>query len=140
MTLITDLTRQRGRPFQKGISGNPNGRPIGSRNKATLRLEALLDATGEALFLKLIDRALEGDMAAMRLCLKVMFPAGRKRGVEIALPALETVGKCMQAQAMIIEATTRGEITIDEAKGLSELVELQRCGLACAEAASEGAR
>ena len=50
MTLIADISRQRGRPFQKGVSGNPNGRPLGARNKATLRLEALLDATGEALF------------------------------------------------------------------------------------------
>jgi hypothetical protein len=133
MTLTTDLARPLGRPFRKGISGNPKGRPVGSRNKATLRLEALLDEAGEALFLKLIDRALEGDMIAMRLCLKVMFPPGRKRGFEITLPALETVGQCIQAQAMVIEAVARGDITLDEAKGLSELVDLQRRGLARAE-------
>jgi hypothetical protein len=43
-------------------------------------MEALFDEAGEALAAKLIDRSLKGDMAAMRLCLKVMFPAGRKRG------------------------------------------------------------
>jgi hypothetical protein len=35
--------KQGGR-FQPGQSGNPNGRPHGSLNKATLALEAILDS------------------------------------------------------------------------------------------------
>ena len=35
--------KQRGRPFEPGTSGNPNGRPKGSRNKTTVAIEALLD-------------------------------------------------------------------------------------------------
>jgi len=38
--------KQRGRPFKAGRSGNPEGRPRGSRNNATMAVEALLD--GEA--------------------------------------------------------------------------------------------
>src|SRR3984893_14514367 len=38
--------RARGRPFEKGRSGNPGGRRRGSRNKATLAAAALL--AGEA--------------------------------------------------------------------------------------------
>jgi len=30
-------------PFQPGQSGNPAGKPKGSRNKTTLAMEALLD-------------------------------------------------------------------------------------------------
>jgi hypothetical protein len=37
-----------GRPFKKGQSGNPVGRPEGSRNKATVALQSLLDEEGEA--------------------------------------------------------------------------------------------
>ena len=35
--------KQRGKPFQPGQSGNPSGRPQGSRNKATLIAEQLID-------------------------------------------------------------------------------------------------
>ena len=38
--------KQRGKPFEKGQSGNPVGKPKGARHKATLAAEALLD--GEA--------------------------------------------------------------------------------------------
>lgn len=129
MALVPHPGRGRGRPFPKGVSGNPHGRPRGARNKATMRMEALLDEAGEALAEKLIDRSLKGDMAAMRLCLKVMFPAGRKRGVEIALPELLCVGDCMRAQAVLIEAASQGEITLDEAKALSDLIERHRSSL-----------
>jgi Family of unknown function (DUF5681) len=41
--------KQRGKPFQKGKSGNPYGRPKGSRNATALALESLLDGQATAL-------------------------------------------------------------------------------------------
>jgi Family of unknown function (DUF5681) len=41
--------KQPGGQFKPGQSGNPNGRPTGSRNRATLAIEALLEGEGEAL-------------------------------------------------------------------------------------------
>ena len=35
--------------FAEGTSGNPSGRPAGSRNKATLLMEALLEGEAEQL-------------------------------------------------------------------------------------------
>jgi hypothetical protein len=40
--------KQRGRPFKPGTSGNPRGRPKGSRNKRTLAQVETAAAAGEA--------------------------------------------------------------------------------------------
>ncbi len=48
--------QQRGRPFKKGQSGNPRGRPRGSRHKVSLAIESLLEGEGEALARKAISR------------------------------------------------------------------------------------
>lgn len=69
--------QQRGTPFQKGQSGNPNGRPVGSRNATTLAMEALLDGQAKTLTQKAIDMALAGDMQAIKLCIDRMLPPRR---------------------------------------------------------------
>jgi hypothetical protein len=53
--------RARGRPFEKGRSGNPDGRRRGSRNKATLAAAALLAGESEVLTRKAVEMALGGD-------------------------------------------------------------------------------
>jgi Family of unknown function (DUF5681) len=57
--------KQRGKPFAPGQSGNPKGRPVGSRNRATLAIDALLDGEGEVLTRKAITLAKAGDMQAL---------------------------------------------------------------------------
>ncbi|MCZ2097331.1 MAG: DUF5681 domain-containing protein, partial [Anaerolineae bacterium] len=44
-----------------GQSGNPAGRPRGTRNRATLLAEALLDGEVDAIVRRVIDGALAGD-------------------------------------------------------------------------------
>jgi hypothetical protein len=56
-------------PFQKGQSGNPNGRPRGARNKATIMAETLLRGDVEAMTRLAIERAMAGDLITLRLCL-----------------------------------------------------------------------
>jgi hypothetical protein len=58
----TDI-KQNGQ-FKPGQSGNPIGRPHGSRNKATLALEALLDDEGEAITRKARVIAQSGVLAS----------------------------------------------------------------------------
>lgn len=67
--------------FKPGKSGNPEGRPKGSRNATTLALETLLDGQATALTQTAIDLALTGDMAALRLCLDRILPARKDRPV-----------------------------------------------------------
>ena len=69
MSLANTRRKQAG-GFQKGQSGNPRGRPAGSRNNATLACEALLEGQAEALTQKAVDMALAGDTVALKLCLE----------------------------------------------------------------------
>ena len=48
MSAANTARNQRGRPFTKGQSGNPAGKPKGARHRATLAAEALLDGEAEA--------------------------------------------------------------------------------------------
>lgn len=63
--------------FAKGQSGNPAGRPKGSKNKSTLFVELLEDDL-PGLISVLRGKALDGDMNAMRLLLERLVP---KQGV-----------------------------------------------------------
>jgi len=67
--------KQRGRPFERGVSGNPAGKPKGARHRATLAAEALLDGEAEALTRKAIELALEGNIFALKICLDRILPA-----------------------------------------------------------------
>jgi hypothetical protein len=58
--------RVRGRPFAKGQSGNPGGRRLGSRNKATVAAQMLLADEAEALTRKAVELALDGVAAVRR--------------------------------------------------------------------------
>jgi hypothetical protein len=72
--------------FQKGQSGNPLGRPLGSRNKRTIAAEKLFDEDAEALTRVAIDLAKEGDIAALRLCMDRICAPNRHRPVAFDLP------------------------------------------------------
>lgn len=84
----TAQKQQIGRPFEPGQSGNPAGRPKGSRNKATLAVEVLFDGEAEVITRKAIELAKNGDLAAIRLCLDRIAPPRKDRPVLFALPPL----------------------------------------------------
>jgi hypothetical protein len=46
--------RGKGRPFMKGVSGNPAGKPPGARNRTTLAVQELLDGEAEKLTRKCV--------------------------------------------------------------------------------------
>jgi hypothetical protein len=64
--------------WKKGCSGNPKGRPKGSRNKSTLATQlacqAILNNEAVALIRKALKMALDGDPKCLKLCLERILP------------------------------------------------------------------
>ena len=115
--------QQRGRPFQPGQSGNPSGRPKGSRNTTTLAVEALLDGEAETLTRKAIDLGKGGDLAALRLCLERIMPPRKDRPVTFEIPPIKDAAEAATAMAAILTAVSAGQITPGEATEVARLVE-----------------
>jgi hypothetical protein len=112
--------KQRGRPFQRGESGNPAGRPVGARHKATVAAEALLDGEAEALTRKAVEMALAGDTVALRLCLERILPPRRERPVRFKLPRLQSLADAAPAMAAIVAAVATADLTLGEAAELAK--------------------
>lgn len=103
--------RTRGKPFE---AGNP-GRPRGARHRVTLAVEALLEGQHEALTQKAVEKALEGDTVALRLCLDRIAPPRRDTTITIALPEVKSAEDAVTASAAVLAAVAAGEVTPDEA-------------------------
>ena len=114
---------QRGRPFEPGKSGNPQGRPKGARNRATIIAEALLDGEAEAITRKLLDKAMEGDTTALRLCLERLLAPRRERPVEFQLPAkIETLADVVKASSLVLAACAAGNRTPSDASEIRNVI------------------
>ena len=87
-----------------GVSGNPAGRRLGTRNHATILASALLEKDIEAITGKLVDAALGGDMSAVRFIVDRLVPASRERPINIDLPQTGTAEGVSAAQAAILAA------------------------------------
>jgi hypothetical protein len=114
--------KARGRPFEPGQSGNPSGRPKGARNRATLAVEALLDDEAEALTRKVVAMALEGNIAALRLCIERLSPPRRDRSVEFNLPKMESAADAVAGSSAVLESCAAGILSPGEAADVMGLI------------------
>ncbi|OPH84250.1 DUF5681 domain-containing protein [Nitrobacter vulgaris] len=115
--------KQRGRPFGKGHSGNPAGRPKGSRNATTVTLEILLDGQAEALTNKAVELALAGDMAALRLCMDRILPPRKDRPVTFDFPQIRSAQDAATTLSAVLEAVAAGELTPADAGEISKIMD-----------------
>lgn len=118
--------KPRGRPFERGRSGNPNGRPRGSRNRATLAAARLLEGESEALTRKAIEAALGGDRLALRLCLQRILPPCRQLPIDLPMPPVDDAASAIEATAVLVGAVADGQVTLDEAGRFMALLAAQR--------------
>jgi hypothetical protein len=113
----------RGRPFPKGESGNPGGRPRGSSNRATRAAEMLLDGEATALTRKAVELALAGNAWALKLCLDRVYAPRRERPVAFTMPKIESAEDLAAAMTAIADATAKGDLTPGQALDLSRVAD-----------------
>lgn len=121
--------------FKPGTSGNPSGTPTGSRNRATLIAQELLDGEAEKLTRKCIDLALEGNPMALKLCVERLSPPRRERSVNLSLPKIVGLEDHPAALGEVARAAAAGEVTPAEAAALSGVLEIHRRSLESADLA-----
>lgn len=108
--------------FRPGASGNPAGRPLGARNKLGEQfVKALAEdfATHGADVITAVR--FEKPDAYLRTIAAVLPPA-KSRGVAIDLGELKTPADNLAAFQTILKAISTGDLALDEAQALADLV------------------
>jgi hypothetical protein len=113
----------RGRPFAKGRSGNPKGRPRRARDKVNRVAEALFDREAEGLTRKAFELAHEGNVAALKACLDRIVPPRRERSVSFTMPRIKGAADLAPAMGAVANAAAEGAITPGEAAHFAQLVD-----------------
>jgi hypothetical protein len=109
--------------WPKGTSGNPAGRPVGSRNKSTVLMQELINGEAEALVHKAIEVALKGDTTALRLCLDRICPPQKERVIDLPLLQITDSQDVSAALNAIIAAVGEARITPSEAESLVRILD-----------------
>jgi hypothetical protein len=113
--------------FLRGQTGNPGGRPKGSRNHVHQAIDRLLADHAEDVIERIIRAAKQGDVGAMRLVIDRLTPPRRSRPLQLqGFPVIESLADCDTAMSIILSATAQDLVDLDQAKTLTELVEVKR--------------
>ena len=111
--------------FIKGQTPGP-GRPLGRRNNLTLLIEGLAAGRGAKVLNAVWDKAEKGDIYAAALLVPRLWPTQLGQTVVLDLPPVESSAGLIQAQAALVAAMARGEVTPAEAASIASVLETQR--------------
>lgn len=122
---------QSGKPSKNGPSGRfkpgntfGQGRPVGSRNSVTLAAENIINGEGEALSRKLIELALDGNVACLKTAIERIVPAVKSRLVSLpGMPKIASIADASKLTSFILDAVADGEITPIEGEVISRSCE-----------------
>jgi hypothetical protein len=96
--------------FQPGNTCG-RGRPKGSRNKATIALQEMLDGHGESITRKCALLALQGDPTSMRLCMERLIAPKKDHAVKFKCRPTTTAAEVAAAVDAILQDAARGQLT-----------------------------
>jgi Family of unknown function (DUF5681) len=100
--------------FQPGQSGNPAGRPPGSRNKATIAREQALAERAHKAAGSIITWAERGNAVAMRIVGEWAQPRGTNRSPALELPSITCSADAQAALDTVLVAFGEGALTSRE--------------------------
>ena len=111
--------------WEKGQSGNPAGRPVGSKNVQSQLYEEL-QTHGLEILAPLIEKAKSGESPAGRFLLRRLLPAVKSAPIQVPL-LLE--GSPSQQAEQVKQRLAESLLTIEEAK--ANLADALRLALQC---------
>lgn len=109
--------------FKKGQSGNPAGRPKGNIQRDYFK--SLFAKDAPILISIVIDKAKEGDMKAMALCLDRILPRIKEDVLDFEIPDL--IGKTPeQLSALMFEAMSGQTMSAEEINCILKMISMFR--------------
>src|SRR5712671_2959855 len=102
------------------------GRPKGSRNKATIALQEMLDGHGEAITKKCALMAMQGDATALRLCMERLLPPRKDQPVRFKVGPVTTAAEVAAAVSALLQAVGGGQLTPAEGQMIAAILEGRR--------------
>jgi hypothetical protein len=118
---LPDQARPRGRPWVKGQSGNPAGRPPGIHPPAAVA-EYIIGRKTIPLAKKVRDLALAGDRSMLRLWYQNIAPARRGAADWAGLSLLQDRAELRDLREAVARAAEKGAIRPEQAEALVRLV------------------
>lgn len=109
------------RGWLPGQSGNPAGRPKGSKNRKTLLVEEF-EKEGSAIARVVIAAALEGDMQAANIALQRISPPLRARAEKVTFELTPDAPLHLQAN-QVLAAVAEGSIDPETGKLLIDCIQ-----------------
>jgi hypothetical protein len=103
--------------FKKGQSGNPAGKPPGTRNKVAVWAEGIIQDNAEKALNALMEKVAEGDMVAIKMVIDRISPI--RKPAPFAMP--EHLSDKAEMMKVIMAAVADGDLTPGEALDVSKL-------------------
>ena len=106
------VVRNRDHLFKPGQSGNPKGKPKGTKNRMKVLAEGLIGTNASKIVKKVIQMALEGDQACLKMCMDRIIPAQRAIDIEKTESKNQTINITVEAMSdvpKLVMNTIEGE-------------------------------
>ncbi len=126
----TEISSAKQKPgFKPGQSGNPAGKPPGTRNRVSRLLDQKAEEGAEAILAAVLGAAQTGDVRAAELVLSRCWPVPKGRRLTLSLPPVEGASDVVRALGALLREVAAGNVSAEEAQAVASLIESQRRAL-----------